>query len=192
MRVIGKRVGLGCLESRRRIAPLTLLLLALMAGCKGLEGGEDLSVGTSLSALPNIGLSLSAGQVFERDAERTWAFELEGTHQPWDDEDLADDGNPHAGTITQIQMGVKRTSDPMDSRHWTQRYGVGWFRARGEPNIVQEPGDYEVLYAGIGFETHLTKSISMGPELSLMLALREKQSSFDFVPQFNWHITWGF
>ena len=70
--------------------------------------------------------------------------------------------------------------------------GVAWFRARGEPNIVQEPGDYEALYAGFGFETHLTESITMGPELSLMLALREKSSSFDFVPQFNWHITWGF
>jgi hypothetical protein len=168
------------------------VVLVLMTGCKGLEGGENLSVGASFSALPNIGLSLSAGQVFDRDAERTWAFELEGTHQPWDDEDLSDDGNPHAGTITQIQMGVKRTSDPLDSRHWTQRYGVGWFRARGEPNIVQEAGDYEVLYAGWGFETHLSKSVTMGPEFSLMLAVQEKTRDVYVVPQFNWHISWGF
>ena len=169
-----------------------MMAMSSCAALEGIPGGEDLSVGTSFSALPNIGASLAVGQVYDRSPERTWAFELEGTHQPWDDEDLSDDGNPAAGDITQIQIGVKRSSDPMDWRHWTQRYGVAWFRARGEPNIVQEPGDYEALYAGFGFETHLTESITMGPELSLMLALREKSSSFDFVPQFNWHITWGF
>ena len=195
MRVIGKRPRGRCSNLRRAAALVASLLLPMMTGCAALEGipgGEDLTLGTSFSALPNIGYSFAAGQVYDRDPERTWSFELEGTHQPWDDEDLSDDGNPAAGDITQIQIGVKRTSDPLDWKHWTQRYGVGWFRARGEPNIVQEPGDYEVLYAGFGFETHLTESITMGPELSLMLALREKGSSFDFVPQFNWHITWGF
>jgi hypothetical protein len=28
-------------------------------------------------------------------------------------------------------MGVKRSSDPLGERRWTQRYGFGWFRARG-------------------------------------------------------------
>ena len=81
MRVISKRDWEGCFESWGRASALVPLVLALLTGCKGLEGGEDLSVGASFSALPNIGLSLSAAQVRERDEERTWAFELEGTHQ---------------------------------------------------------------------------------------------------------------
>ena len=57
---------------------------------------------------------------------------------------------------------------------------------------MQVPGDYEALCAGFGFETRLPESISVGPELSLMLALGEKQRDIELVPQFNWHITWGF
>jgi hypothetical protein len=192
MRVIGKGVARVCWKNPGWGRVWLLAVLVAMTGCQGLEGGEDLTVGTSFSALPNIGLSLDAGQVFERSAERTWGFELEWTHQPWDDEDLLDDGNPHAGTVSQVQVGVKRTSDPMDSLHWTQRYGVGWMRVRGEPNILQEAGDYEVLYAGWGFETHLSESVSMGPEFSLMLAVQEKTADVFVVPQFNWHISWGF
>ena len=167
-----------------------------MTGCAALEGipgGEDLSLGTSFSAIPNIGFSFAATQVYDREPERTWAFELEGTHQPWDDEDLSNDGNPSAGDISQLHIGVKRSSDPMGWKHWTQRYGYSWFRARGIPNIVQAPGDYAGLYAGFGFETQLTKSISMGPELSLTAATTEGgKSDIYWVPQFNWHITWGF
>jgi hypothetical protein len=171
---------------------VSTLLLALLTGCGTTGWGDDLYMGGSLSAVPNIGLSLTAGQVFERDEKREWSFELEMTHQPWDDEDFSSDGNPAAGDITQFHMGVKRSSDPLGHRHWTQRYGFAWFRARGEPNIVQEPGDYAGLYAGFGFETQLTESISMGPELSLTLADIEGGGEFTPVPQFNWHITWGF
>ena len=175
------------------MAGLALLLSPLLSSCGSTGWGDDLHVGTSLSAVPNIGVSLTAGQVFERNEEREWAFELEMTHQPWDDEDFASDGNPAAGDFTQFHMGVKRSSDPLGHRHWTQRYGLGWFRATGRPNVVQEPGDYAGLYAGFGFETQLTESISMGPELSLMPATMEGGHSDVFwVPQFNWHITWSF
>ena len=171
---------------------VSTLLLALLTGCGTTGWGDDLYMGGSLSAVPNIGLSLTAGQIFERDEERVWSFELEMTHQPWDDEDFSNDGNSAAGDITQFQMGVKRSSDPLGHRHWTQRYGFAWFRARGEPNLVQEPGDYVGIFAGFGFETQLSESLSMGPELSLMLADIEGGGEFTLVPQFNWHITWGF
>jgi hypothetical protein len=193
MKVIRKGHRVGCFEFQGIRKRHFLLLFALMTGCGTTGWGDDLYMGGSLSAVPNIGLSLTAGQIFERDEKRAWSFELEMTHQPWDDEDFAGDGNPAAGDITQFHMGVKRSSDPLGHRHWTQRYGFGWFRARGIPNIVQEPGDYAGLYAGFGFETQLTESISMGPELSLMPATMEGGHSDVFwVPQFNWHITWGF
>jgi len=179
-------------RTQRWVTGLALLFSTLLTSCGSTGWAKDLHGGAAFSAVPNLGVSLAAGQTFDRNSERTWTFEFEGTFQPWDDEDLSDDGNVHSGDVTQIQMGVKRTSDPLDWRHWTQRYGAGWLRARGEPNVIQQPGDYELLYAGFGFETHLTKSITMGPELSLMIAQREKQSSIDFIPQFNWHITWGF
>ena len=152
----------------------------------------ELSFGAAFSALPNIGASVGAAQVFDRNAERTWSLELELTQQHFDDEDLADDGNPPAGDWTQVQLGVKRLSAPEESRHFTQRYGLAWMRARGEPNIVQLAGDYEAIYAGFGFETDLTPRLSVGPELSLMGALREKGSGIDFIPQFNWHVIWRF
>jgi hypothetical protein len=193
MKVICKGHRVSCVKSQGIAKSLFSLLLALMTGCGTTGWGDDLYMGGSLSAVPNIGLALTAGQVFERDEKRVWSFELEMTHQPWDDEDFASDGNPAAGDITQFHMGVKRSSDPLGHRHWTQRYGFAWFRARGMPNIVQEPGDYAGFYAGFGFETQLTKSISMGPELLLMPATMEAGASGVFwVPQFNWHITWAF
>ena len=167
-------------------------LLLISAACQGMAESRDFSLGTSFSALPNIGLGLSATQVFDANEVRKWAFELEFTDQPWDDEDLSDDGHPTAGGWTQIQLGVKRLSNPEGPRHWTHRYGVAWFRALGAPNIIQEPGDYEALYAGIGFETDIGRSISIGPELSVMAALPEKGTRLSVVPQFNWHIIWGF
>lgn len=166
--------------------------LLLAPACRGPAEGRDLALGASFSALPSIGVALGATQVFDANQERVWAIELEATHQPWDDEDLSDDGNPHAGDWTQIQLGVKRLSNPGGRRHWTQRYGLAWFRARGEPNIVHEEGDYEALYAGFGFETEIGRRVSIGPELSLMAAHREQGSGLVLVPQFNWHLIWRF
>ncbi|MBJ02708.1 MAG: hypothetical protein CMK00_07550 [Planctomycetes bacterium] len=184
--------------------PLLLTVLLGLSACRspgspripGPSGAAsrpaELSFGAAFSALPNIGASVGAAQVFDRNAERTWSLELELTQQHFDDEDLADDGNPPAGDWTQVQLGVKRLSAPEESRHFTQRYGLAWMRARGEPNIVQLAGDYEAIYAGFGFETDLTPRLSVGPELSLMGALREKGSGIDFIPQFNWHVIWRF
>lgn len=68
---------------------LGALLALALTSCKGMDSQDDLSVGTSFSALPNLGLAVAASQVFDSDETRTWAFEIEGTHQPWDDEVLA-------------------------------------------------------------------------------------------------------
>ena len=47
-------------------------LLALgLAGCKGLDTQDDLSVGASFSALPNLGLAVAPAQVFKSDDART-------------------------------------------------------------------------------------------------------------------------
>jgi len=171
---------------------LGALLALALTSCKGMDSQDDLSVGTSFSALPNLGLAVAASQVFDSDETRTWAFEIEGTHQPWDDEALAQDGNPAAGPWTQFQLGTKRVSHPSERRHSTRRYGLAWFRAGDDPNIVQDAGDYIGLYTSMGFESDFSETLSMGPEFTLMVARKEGNGELVFVPQVNWHISWGF
>jgi len=174
-----------------RQVPLALLLaLAACAVPPGLR--DEAYVGGSASVLPNFGGSLEAGQVFRRTSTLTQAFEIQVTWQPIDDEDLADDGNPSAGDWLQFQGGLKTLWDAGDDRSWTLRYGGVWFRALGEPNIVNERGDYLGIFGGFGFETRLSEHWSMGPELSLMLATREKSGlELDLVPQLDWHLIWS-
>ena len=87
----------GRVAGHQLCAPMIGVFLTLgLVGCKGLDTQDDLSVGASFSALPNLGLAVAAAQVFKSDDARTWAFEIEATHQPWDDEALARDGNPAA------------------------------------------------------------------------------------------------
>ncbi len=176
-----------------RAAVIGMLLAFGLVGCKGLDTQDDLSVGASFSALPNLGLAVAATQVFESDDARAWAFEIEATHQPWDDEGLARDGNPAAGPWTQFQVGTKRVSQPSERRHSTRRYGLTWFRAGDDPNIVQDAGDYIGLYTSMGFESDFSETLSMGPEFTLMVAQMEGDTGgLVVVPQLNWHLNWGF
>ena len=175
------------------MATAILLASAAMAGCTGIPGLDDeIYVGGSPSVLPNIGLALEAGQVFRRTPKATWSFEVETTYQFLDDEDISNDGNPSAGSWVQAQGGVKALLPRSDARSWTVRFGAVWFRAKGEPNIVQKPGDYVGGYGGLGFETRISEHWSMGPELSLMVVSREKTGfNLDVVPQINWHLIWA-
>ena len=147
---------------------------------------------TGFSALPNLGVTAGVGQTFLRTERFEYVLELQGTLQPWDDEDLHDDGNPPAGDLTQFQLGVKRAGPWGVRRTWTGRAGAVWFRAEGEPNIVQEPGDYLGVYVGAGFETRLTPHLSVGPDFVLMLVSLERSGEVDLVPQFRWTFTWAF
>ncbi|MDP6939584.1 MAG: hypothetical protein QF848_12220 [Planctomycetota bacterium] len=191
---MGDKGRTGRVAGRQLCAPMIGVFLTLgLVGCKGLDTQDDLSVGASFSALPNLGLALAAAQVFKSDDARTWAFEIEATHQPWDDEALARDGNPAAGPWTQFQMGTKRVSQPSERRHSTRRYGLTWFRAGDDPNIVQVAGDYIGLYASMGFESEFSETLSMGPEFTLIAARMEGDGGdLVVVPQINWHLSWGF
>lgn len=168
-----------------------LALPALLGACTTPEGlREEAYLGASASVLPNFGGSLEAGQVFHREDGKTDAFEVQATWQFFDDESLLDDGNPSAGDWLQLQGGFKRLIAAGDDRSWTLRGGAVWFRAEGEPNIINDPGDYLGGYAGFGFETRLSEHWSMGPELSLMLVTREGEFEVNAVPQLDWHLIW--
>lgn len=147
--------------------------------------------GGSLSFLPNVGVAVEMGGIFRRETDLLWSWEAECTWQFIDDELLADDGNPSAGDWYQVQIGAKVSTAPLARRHWTVRGGAVWFYAGRNPNIVEEEGHYFGIYAGIGFETDLTPSLTMGPELSGMLVMHE-DGLVEVVPQLNWHVIWNF
>jgi hypothetical protein len=171
---------------------LPAILLAL-AGCTGVPLQEsDLSVNAGLSALPNLGFTVGLEQVFRRAEGTSDSLELLATLQPWDDEDILSDGNPSAGNFAQFQLGVKRDRPLGEDRWWTTHGGVVWFRATGEPNIVQKPGDYLGVYGGVGFQMQVTKNLSIGPDLSLLLVSLERSGEVDVVPQLAWRVTFGF
>jgi hypothetical protein len=170
-------------------AAVLCLCLAPLAGCAA-TGSRDLGLGLGLSLLPNIGLAAQGSQVMRETPDWTWSGELELTHQFIDEESLSDDGNPPAGDWTQVQLGLLWASHPEGRRHWTHRAGMFWFRALGEPNIIDDPGDYVGLYYGAGYRTDFGPHLSMGPELALLGAFREGGGVVEVVPQFTWRVIW--
>jgi hypothetical protein len=147
--------------------------------------------GFSGSLLPNAGFALEAGAVWRRDPDFTWSWEIEGTYQFLDDKVLVDNDTRPFDDWIQVQAGVKASSHPRTRRNWTGRAGLVYFRANGEPNIVDDEGDYFGLYGGLGFETDLTDCLTMGPELSVMI-VTGADTDVVLVPQFNWHVIWSF
>lgn len=143
------------------------------------------------SFLPNVGVGIGVGHVFHRSGVQDWAFELAGTYQFLDDETFADDGNPEAGDWYQLRFGLKTSSSPRSRRHFTKRVGVVWLDASGEPNLLQEPGSYYGLYGGLGFETDVSPSLTVGPEISLMVVTPDDEFKIENpIPQLNWHVIW--
>ena len=148
-------------------------------------------LGLSGSFLPNLGAALTIGGVYKRTESIKWCWEVQATWQPFDDELIADDGNPKAGDWWQAKAGVKIASAPLTRRHLTGRWGGVWCFAGDEPNIVDKEGNYFGAYAGIGYEADLTPCFTTGPELSALLMVHE-DGDFVVVPQFNWHFIWNF
>lgn len=167
-------------------------LVLLVPACASPREPRDLRVDLAFSALPNFGLSVAGGQRIRETTDAAWEIEARATLQFLDDKSLASDGNPAAGDWTQFQLGFRRLSSPEARSHWTTTGGAVWFRATGEPNIVQRPGDYAGIYAGLGFETERTKHLRIGPEVSVLVVHMEKGQGIDVVPQLSWHFTFGF
>lgn len=144
----------------------------------------------SLNFLPNVGFGLRAGRVFHRSSRILWSAEVGGVLQPIDDKAFIDDEGEAAGDWYQVQAGLKAQFAPTSRRHLTIRAGGIWFRATGEPNIVNEAGDYFGLYGGIGYEADITSSLTVGPELSLLLGTQTGEFNARPIPQLSWRATW--
>lgn len=180
-----------------RIPALTLLVTAACAspgpaptGSPPHPAGPDTYVDASGSFLPNLGAGLGIGRVLRRSPEGSRSLEVDLTYQFLDDEDFVDDDNPKAGPWYQLRAGLRDASAPDRPRHTTTRLGAVWLRAEGEPNVIQEGGDYLGLYGGIGVEADLLPRLAVGPEVTVLLITRTtKLSVARPVPQINWHAT---
>src|SRR5688572_29160766 len=138
------------------------------------------------SFLPNLGLAGSVAVPVRADGP--WRLEARFTDQFLDDKTFADDGNPEAGDWTQLDLGCLRVSAREGKRAWSTRFGLVGFEARGEPNLVEEPGDYWGAYLGVGRFAWFGRELAIGPELTLLAATGP--DPFVLVPQLTWGLRW--
>ena len=145
--------------------------------------------GAAPSFLPNLGVQLSADWPLARTDAGRWRFEVQAVDQFLDDESFSNDGNPAAGNWTQLAAGWRlvRSPDSEESAEWFA--GPIYFHARGKPNLVEKPGVYLGLRAGVGYLVHLTPNLVMGPEFSLVVAHGNRDDVI--FPQIAWGIRWS-
>lgn len=166
--------------ARRRSAALALAL----ASCAAAPPADGPDLGLAASLLPNLGVAASASAPLQRTPDAEWRAETRFTYQFVDDKAFADNGLPEAGDWTQLELGVRVVLDPQERRIWSLRGGGVAFRARGEPNIVDESGDYAGVYLALSREVRVTRSLAIGPELVLLAA--SGPDDFVLVPQLVW------
>ncbi|MFI5402524.1 MAG: hypothetical protein ACHQ1G_06270 [Planctomycetota bacterium] len=171
---------------------LALLATLLFAACQSRVAGypRDWYAGGSFAAIPGVGLAVEGGKVLARPEQFDWSGEAQFVWQFLDDKDLADDNRADHGEMLAARAGFKHSTNPGHKRHLTLRYGFEFYRATGDPGIVEQAGDYYGGYVGFGFETELSRHWTMGPELSV--AFLEGEGSFEVVPGFFWHLAYDF
>ena len=153
---------------------------------------RDWYAGASFSAVPGVGLAVEGGKIIHRAEKHDWSAEGQIIRHFLDDKDFADDGFADHGRMTAVRVGLKHRTSPGHKRGLTFRYGFQFYRATGEPGIVDVAGDYYGFYAGLGFETELSRRWTMGPEFSVAILEGEGSISTEVVPTFFWHLIYNF
>ena len=162
-------------------------LLPSIAEAQAGPAPGDLRIGVAGSFLPNLGFELGMERVIRRSSTSILSAEVRIMNQFLDDKAIVDDGDPEAGPWYQVRAGLARASSPDEDRRVTTAFGAVWLRAEGDPNWIQEPGDYAGLYAAVGFVADLTPTISMGPEATLMgVTHTDRFALVRPIPQVNW------
>ena len=179
-------------DPRPRLRVLACAWSILAIGCAAPPPDRGARVGLGASVLPNLGLEATAAFPLRRHAGLEPEVELNGTYQFVDDELFADDGNPEADDWTQVGLSLRLTEGGEDRMRWTARVGPQWLRARGLPNILDEPGDYVGVWIGLGFETRFTRHLSAGPMIAVMPVYGGRRHEFHLVPQLVWGVRWAF
>jgi hypothetical protein len=157
-----------------------LVALAFGAACRAPE------LALAPSFLPNLGLAASVAAPLGETSP--WRLEARFTDQFVDDKSFADDGNPESGDWTQLDLGLLRFWPWNADRAWTLRFGVVGLEARGEPNLVDEAGDYWGGYCGVGRFWRFGRGFAFGPELTLVAATGPDPQVL--IPQLTWGFRW--
>lgn len=159
----------------------TLTLLAILAvGCRTRvqpERESDFYGGVGLSALPDVGGSVTAGQTVLVTDRFDYDFEMRVSYQGGDDTATQD------GNFFHLQAGVKQIVSPGHPQRLFFRYGLTWFRANGDPRIVDRSGDYLGVYGGAGYEWDLSDHWTLSPDATFNAVNGEGSTGYDFVPQ---------
>jgi len=139
------------------------------------------------SFLPNFGLAASVAVPLGEAGP--WRLEARFTDQFVDDKTFADDGNPEAGNWTQLDLGFLYLARGAGQRAWSVRFGLVGYEARGEPNLVDEAGEYVGAYLGLGRFWFFGRGFAFGPEVTLVGATGE--DPFALFPQLTWGFRWS-
>ncbi|HED65010.1 MAG TPA: hypothetical protein ENJ09_05580 [Planctomycetes bacterium] len=146
-------------------------------------------LGLAPSFLPNLGVQATVDWPVARTDLGDWRIELQLVDQFLDDETFSKDGNPPAGNWTQLALAARLVRSPGASESVEWFAGPIFFHARGKPNLVELPGSYLGLRAGVGYQVRLSRGLVMGPEIALVIA----HSSRDTVlfGQVAWGVRWA-
>ncbi|MCH2111545.1 MAG: hypothetical protein MK213_01700 [Planctomycetes bacterium] len=157
--------------------------------CAHLHESRDFYAGVGASTLPNLGFSALYGQVVEHNGpfDRSLAVEVDATVQPWDDEDIAADGNPPAGQWTQFRVGLNHVAIEKNRRN-NLRWGLTWGRAGEEPNLFDDAGDYFGVFGAWSQESRLGLGWLGGLEFSLAVMGLEGGGEPMLLPQIRWQV----
>jgi len=168
-----------------------IVAVALLLGgsCRSAPSENRPAIGLMPSALPNIGLAVEGSLPFRKLGSFDTSVSARYTHQWLDDSDLADDGNVAAGDWSQLDVGLLGFHDLGGGRRATLRLAAVWMRARGEPNIIDDAGDYYGAGLGVGLRTRLSRDWSFGPELSIFFGRGDGQ--WVKTPQLVWGLHWS-
>ncbi len=170
-------------------ARLAVLVSGVVLGCRGPESDARFDLALAPSFLPNLGVAAAATVPVHRSSGFQWRAEARFTDQFADDKDLADNGMPEAGNWTQLDLGVRLDEVTEERSHWSWRFGAVGFEARGEPNLVDDSGDYLGLYLGLGRFTDFGHGLFLGPEVTLVAA--HGPDPRVFFPQITWGLRWS-
>jgi len=163
----------------------TLPIAALLGACASPLGGEDIDLGVGASALPGLGVTVSASQRMTSTENARIDVEFGWTHQELDDHPDGTDED-----WEQVQLGLLWEKDPLEAQHWIARAGVVWLRAQGDPVYLDDPGDYGGVYLGVGYRWETSPHLSTGPDFSLLLVDGEGRQCGGVVPQLAWRLVW--
>ena len=166
-----------------------LLLLLFFAACRSrvqTERSFEAFGGVGVAALPSVGAAVIAGQRFSEREKFDLDFELRAIFQG------GDDSATQSGKFFQVQAGVKQTLNPGHRRRPFLRFGATWFRSTGNPDLIDQPGDYLGIYVGGGYEFDVSPRVTISPDVSLNLVNGEGSIGGEFLPSFALNVLFRF